>query len=139
MAMIRFADTSGWGSWLEQRDKHHVLAVEAFEAVWLSDDSLVTTNWVLVELTALLISPLRYSRRKQIQIMTSLRTSSSVRIVEIDAPTEHDVWLFWESRGDKDWSLTDCSSFVVMNREGLTEAVTADHRFEQAGFVRLLK
>jgi hypothetical protein len=42
------------------------------------------------------------------------------------------------SRRDKDWSLTDCISFVVMNAEGIGEALTADHHFEQAGFEALL-
>jgi len=45
----------------------------------------------------------------------------------------------YRRRPDKDWSLTDCISFVVMQREGITEALTADHHFEQAGFVALLK
>jgi uncharacterized protein len=42
------------------------------------------------------------------------------------------------SRRDKEWSLTDCISFVVMKERGLTEALTADHHFEQAGFKALL-
>ena len=46
--------------------------------------------------------------------------------------------LFAE-RPDKDWSLTDCISFVVMQEQGICEALTADHHFEQAGFVALLK
>jgi predicted nucleic acid-binding protein len=54
-----------------------------------------------------------------------------------------DLWKrgrsLYASRPDKDWSLTDCISFVVMQEHGLTEALTADHHFEQAGFVALLK
>jgi predicted nucleic acid-binding protein len=42
-------------------------------------------------------------------------------------------------RMDKDWPLTDCISFVVMEREGITEALTADQHFKQAGFVTLLE
>lgn len=42
-------------------------------------------------------------------------------------------------RPDKEWSLTGCITFVVMQREGITDALTGDHHFEQAGFVSLLK
>jgi predicted nucleic acid-binding protein len=42
-------------------------------------------------------------------------------------------------RPDKEWSLVDCTSFVLMERRGLTEALTTDHHFEQASFVRLLQ
>ena len=43
------------------------------------------------------------------------------------------------ARPDKDWSLTDCISFVVMQERNIQDALTADHHFEQAGFVALLK
>ena len=42
-------------------------------------------------------------------------------------------------RSDKDWSLTDCISFVVMRQRGIVEALTGDHHFEQAGLIALLK
>ena len=37
-------------------------------------------------------------------------------------------------RSDKDWFLTDCISFVVMQDQGITDALTADRHFEQAGY-----
>jgi hypothetical protein len=45
----------------------------------------------------------------------------------------------YEQRADKEWSLTDCLSFIVMEDQGITEALTGDHHFEQAGFRPLLK
>ena len=44
----------------------------------------------------------------------------------------------YAARPDKEWSLTDCISFVVMADEGLSEALTGDHHFKQAGFTALL-
>lgn len=44
----------------------------------------------------------------------------------------------YRARPDKEWSLTDCTSFVVMNECGLTDALTGDRHFEQAGFKALL-
>jgi hypothetical protein len=44
----------------------------------------------------------------------------------------------YDERHDKNWSLTDCISFVVMKDFGLMEALTGDRHFEQAGFVPLL-
>jgi hypothetical protein len=55
---------------------------------------------------------------------------------EADVDAEFSLCL---ARPDKTWSLTDFISFVVMRREGITEALTGDRHFEQAGFVALLK
>jgi predicted nucleic acid-binding protein len=68
----------------------------------------------------------------------AMRQRGETRIVEASAD------LFWRGfelygqRTDKDWSLTDCISFVVMRDEDLTGALTGDHHFEQAGFTALL-
>jgi predicted nucleic acid-binding protein len=46
--------------------------------------------------------------------------------------------VLYRKHADKEWGLTDCLSFVVMTRRGLTEALTADEHFRQAGFRPLL-
>lgn len=60
-------------------------------------------------------------------------------MIHLDATLDTAAWALWTARSDKDWSLVDCASFVVMQQLKLTEALTTDHHFEQAGFLRLLK
>ena len=100
---------------------------------------LLTTNLILIELVSVLTSPLRLGRPQQIQFLKDLRSAPWVRVVPIDPALEAAAWQLWESRPDKDWSLVDCASFVLMRQRGLTDALTSDHHFEQAGFVALLK
>jgi predicted nucleic acid-binding protein len=45
----------------------------------------------------------------------------------------------YDARPDKHWSLTDCISFVAMQDHGISEALTGDRHFEQAGFVALMR
>jgi len=47
-------------------------------------------------------------------------------------------WQLYCDRLDKEWSLTDCVSIAVMERDQIKEAFTSDHHFEQAGFIKLL-
>jgi predicted nucleic acid-binding protein len=62
-----------------------------------------------------------------------------VEIVHIDQSLDEKAWQLLASRLDKQWSLVDSASFVIMEDRGMTEALTTDHHFEQSGFVRLLK
>lgn len=135
----RFVDTSGWASWAVKRDVFHPLAVGVFGDTLQANRRLVTTNWVLAELTGSFISPYRLSKPTQVRVLDGIRGDRSVTVIAIDARLEMDAWHLWRTRLDKDWSLVDCASFVVMTRLGLAEAITAGHHFGQAGFVRLLK
>jgi predicted nucleic acid-binding protein len=45
----------------------------------------------------------------------------------------------YHQHADKEWTLTDCSSVLVMRERGLTDVLTADRHFEQAGFNTLLR
>jgi uncharacterized protein len=137
--MERFVDTSGWAEAADRTLPFHVQARAAFNDVWNQGGRLVTTNLVLIELTALLTSPLRMSKPQQVQLLDDLRRDPSIEIVQIDATRESAAWQLWKSRPDKNWTVVDCASFVVMRQRGLTEALTTDHHFEQAGFIRLLK
>jgi predicted nucleic acid-binding protein len=132
----RFIDTSGWA---DHTLPYHALAVTAFDEVWDQGGQLVTTSLVLAELTALLTSPLRMPKPRQIQLLDDLRSDPSLVIIPFDLLLDRAAWSLWRSRPDKSWSLVDCASFVVMQQRGLREAITTDRHFEQAGFVRLLR
>jgi hypothetical protein len=97
----------------------------------------VTTEYILVELVDALSA--ETLRGLAVATVALLRKQPAVRV--IPAGTElFDEGLAWfADRRDKRWSLTDCISFAVMRREGMTEALSADHHFEQAGFAALLR
>lgn len=99
----------------------------------------MTTNYVLTELVALLISPLRIAHPRIVAFIESLKASPYVHIAHVDPELDHGAWHLFAERPDKEWSLVDCASFVVMRQRGISEALTTDHHFEQVGFVRLLK
>ena len=68
-----------------------------------------------------------------------LRSESDAKIIAPEPGLFDQGCQLYFSRPDKEWSLTDCISFVVMQREGLTDALTGDRHFEQAGFHALLR
>jgi hypothetical protein len=68
-----------------------------------------------------------------------IQISAAIRVVPASRTLFEESISLFASRPDKDWTLTDCISFVVMRDEGLTHALTGDQHFEQAGFNALLK
>ncbi|MCP4699009.1 MAG: type II toxin-antitoxin system VapC family toxin [Gammaproteobacteria bacterium] len=62
-----------------------------------------------------------------------------MRVVSVDTVLFHKALTLYRERGDKDWGLTDCISFVVMREQELTEAMTTDRHFVQAGFRALMR
>ena len=72
-------------------------------------------------------------------LVDGMRSSSRVKIVPAGSALLNRGLQLMGERDDKDWSLTDCISFVVMKEQGVKEALTEDRHFEQAGFVALLR
>ena len=134
-----FVDTSGWASFFIRTEPHHAKAVELMTQWQQQNGRVVTTNYVLSELVALFTSPLRVSRSTILDHIQAIRSRIWVEVIHIDPSLDEAAWKLFGDRLDKEWSLVDCASFVVMQQRGLIDALTADHHFEQAGFVRLLK
>ena len=139
MAAEVFADTAGWASAFVRAEKHHAQA-SAFLRQWQADGTtVVTTNYVLTEVAALLTSPLRVPRPQQIAILDTLRQLRWVKIVHVDEARDAAAFALFRQRPDKLWSIVDCASFIVMQERGISQAFTTDHHFEQSGFTCLLK
>jgi predicted nucleic acid-binding protein len=129
-----FADTSLFVAFLNPRDEYHELAVEFVRE---ESNRLVTTIWVLVELGNF-VSRTR-TRRRFVPFVRDLRDDPFVEIVPPMLDQFDQALDLYHRRPDKHWSMTDCTSFLVMRERGLTDAPTTDHHFEQAGFRILLK
>lgn len=133
-----FADTSGWASFFLEDDLHHEKTFSLMAQWKQQNRHIVTTNYVLSELIVLLGS--RGKQRSAIlNYIETIRTADSVEIVHVDESLDEKAWQLLARRLDKKWSLVDAVSFIVMQERNLTEALTADHHFEQANFICLLK
>ena len=129
-----FADASYYVALLSPRDQHHQDAVNVSRGL---RQPIVVTEFVLIELANALAEV--DSRERAIALWENLRRDLTTMIVPASAELITQGLDLYASRLDKEWSLTDCISFVVMDYQGLTDALTADHHFEQAGFTALLR
>ncbi len=130
---VAFADSFYFFALLNERDPAHGKA-RAFSGEFRG--RIVTTHAVLLELG----DGLAKSRRDVfLPLVRSLEANPRVSLVPCSPELMEEGMSLYSARADKAWSLTDCLSFVVMQREGITEALTGDRDFEQAGFSVLLK
>jgi predicted nucleic acid-binding protein len=91
---------------------------------------------VLLEVADALSAP-RF-RAQVVAFIDGLRQSGVTQIIPGGQDLLDAGWELYRRRPDKEWGLTDCTSFVVMEQQQITQAVTSDQHFEQAGFVKLL-
>ena len=128
-----FADTSFYVASVSPRDVAHDAAVE-FTQGYRGDT--VTTEYVLVELGNWLAHV--GDRAVFVALKRCLYASRKTLVVPAESSLFEAGFELYAQRLDKNWSLTDCISFVVMGRFNLTDALTGDHHFKQAGFKALL-
>jgi uncharacterized protein len=128
----RFADTFYFLALLNPNDSAHAAAMEHSHG----PGGILTTEWVLTEVAdAMAWQP---KRQGFLNLHRLLRSEPDVEIVPASAGFFARGVELYAARPDKDWSLTDCISFLVMQDRGITDALTGDHHFEQAGFRALL-
>lgn len=115
---------------LNRNDQYHAPArallprVRAAAEVWV-------TEAVLAEVANALST---FDREGAARYIDRCYETANLRVVSVDTPLLKKGLALYRSRLDKEWSLTDCISMIVMQEQGLSEAVTADHHFAQAGY-----
>jgi predicted nucleic acid-binding protein len=97
---------------------------------------MITTSAVILELGAHFSHS--SGRRSFLRLIELLR-QANVEIVHVDPMLQGRGIGLFAARADKDWSLADCLSFLVMKDRGILESATSDEHFEQAGFIALLR
>jgi predicted nucleic acid-binding protein len=127
-------DTAFVQALLNRRDEYHAQAkailprVRAATEVWVTEAVLVEVGNALSAL----------NRTATVQFIQQCYHTANMRVVSVDTPLLIRALQLYHARSDKTWGLTDCISFVVMQEQDLTDAVTADEHFLQAGYRALL-
>lgn len=129
----QFADTSFFCAILSKNDRFHSEAITVLRQL---NSRLVTSDWVLQEVGNSLSK--QSNRHKMRPFHDFLRIHPLVTIIPASRDQFEQGLHLFDARRDKNWSLTDCISFEIMKEHRISEALTSDHHFEQAGFRVLL-
>ncbi len=128
-----FADTSYFIGLLYERDRYHERAINLADEI---QSRITTTAFVISELASYMAQP--RDRHRFLTFMTNQADAEDFVVVPCTPQWYEGGLDLFAERPDKAWSLVDCISFLVMENFGITEALTADHHFQQAGFIALM-
>jgi len=126
-------DTSGLLAFFDVGASQHYDAVTYFHSARLR----LVHSYVLAEFIPL-ATVRGHPRKPVLDFVDKLQQNPLVEVIYIDEVLHQSALDLLRMRLDKTWSLCDAASFLLMQQRGITEALTTDHHFEQAGFVCLL-
>lgn len=132
-----FVDTSYWIAVLNPTDSLHDFANNL--TLTLFPSKLVTSELILNELLNHYSGSGSQFRETTVNLIRQIQEDENMEVVPIMSQLFANAFQLYAQRQDKAWSHTDCSSFCIMEELGITEALTYDKHFEQAGFVALLR
>ncbi|WP_410766130.1 type II toxin-antitoxin system VapC family toxin [Cyanobacterium aponinum] len=125
-----FLDTAFIQAILNRRDQYHQSALKILPLVKNAQE-IWTTEAILMEVGNALS---KFDRLKVVSFIKQCYTTENIKIVNISSDVFREGLNLYESRQDKEWGLIDCISFSVMVKQNITDALTTDHHFAQAGF-----
>ena len=128
-----FIDTSGLMCLFDGREHRHSSAVEKYESTTIR----LTHNYVLAEFVALAIAR-RAPLSAALRFVEAISSGSEVEVIWVSRELHQRAMQLLFERSDKAWSLCDAVSIVLMTDRRVSDALTTDHHFDQAGLVRLL-
>jgi hypothetical protein len=129
-----FVDTQYVLARVNPRDQHHIRAVELSKRI--VGARMLITEPVLLEIGNAMA---RRFKNEAIDLIEHAQTSDDIQLIRLTENLFQRGLALYSSHRDKDWGLVDCISFVVMRDFGVTEALTHDEHFVQAGFRALLR
>jgi len=132
-----FADAGYWIALFNPRDQLHTKALTISNS--LQGRTLITSQMVLTEFLNHYAALGQSFRQHAVQVVRSLQDDPDVEIVPQTEAQFTAALTLYAQRPDKEWGLTDCASFLIMQERGITEALAHDDHFSQAGFIPLLR
>jgi predicted nucleic acid-binding protein len=131
-----FVDTSAWLALVDPADAHYSEAREFEEGLRRgAHGKLVTSDFVLDETITIVRDKAGMARARDLS--RALLDSPNVHVLRVGESQFRDALGLLFSHEDKSWSLTDCTSFVLMRGMEIDSAFTFDSDFRQAGFAAL--
>ena len=131
-----FLDTGHIWAIMNPNDPCHAVANVWARRIGAERRSLVTTTGVLTELVDGSYRSRIWARLRP--VVEAIIADPCIEVVDLDRALFDRALSFRSKRMDKDWGLTDCASFLVMADKGITEALTCDNDFREAGYRALL-
>ena len=113
-------------------DQNHRTAAQHWRGLKKRFPPLATTSYVFDEVVTYFNS--RGYHAKAVEVGNRLLKSPSVQFIQVDEGLFMEGWQYFQRHQDKKYSLTDCISFVVMQKLKIETALAFDQHFEQAGF-----
>lgn len=132
-----FLDTAFVLALASPSDQYHGKAKELSRQIKKGGIALLTTRAILIEIGDAMAGQSR--RKAGIIMLESLENDDNLEIFPNSEELYSKAFDLFAARPDNEWGMTDCISFVVMKEYDISETLTADVHFQQAGFVALMR